>query len=78
MLLFHIGAAVDHVKLGDRVLINTTTQCGKCANCKRQFFGHCDDGGWKLGKEFMMELYVIINFLEYESLYAANAHRTAV
>lgn len=37
------------MNVGDRVLVNTTTQCGHCANCKRQFFGHCDDGGWQLG-----------------------------
>jgi len=23
--------------------------CGKCANCKRQLYAHCSDGGWILG-----------------------------
>ena len=48
-LFFLSGAGVEKLKTGDRVLINTTTQCGKCVNCKAQFFGHCDDGGWQLG-----------------------------
>jgi alcohol dehydrogenase len=31
------------------VLISCVTSCGKCANCKRQLYAHCDDGGWILG-----------------------------
>jgi alcohol dehydrogenase len=31
------------------VLISCVTSCGKCANCKRQLYAHCSDGGWILG-----------------------------
>ncbi|AJE47572.1 zinc-dependent alcohol dehydrogenase family protein [Celeribacter indicus] len=44
-----VGAAVANFKPGDPVLISCVTSCGKCANCKRQLYAHCSDGGWILG-----------------------------
>lgn len=44
-----VGAAVQNFKPGDAVLISCVTSCGKCANCKRQLYAHCSDGGWILG-----------------------------
>lgn len=31
-----IGAEVEHVRVGDRVISTTAPACGKCENCKRQ------------------------------------------
>ncbi|SDF88497.1 alcohol dehydrogenase [Celeribacter baekdonensis] len=44
-----VGSAVQNFKPGDAVLISCVTSCGKCANCKRQLYAHCSDGGWILG-----------------------------
>ncbi|PRX09308.1 UNVERIFIED_ORG: alcohol dehydrogenase [Martelella mediterranea] len=44
-----VGAAVRNYRKGDRVLISCITSCGSCANCKRQLYSHCEDGGWILG-----------------------------
>lgn len=44
-----VGAAVRNFKAGDPVLISCVTSCGSCANCKRQLYAHCADGGWILG-----------------------------
>jgi Threonine dehydrogenase and related Zn-dependent dehydrogenases len=44
-----VGDAVSNFKPGDPVLISCVTSCGKCANCKRQLYAHCSDGGWILG-----------------------------
>ena len=45
------GAAVTHVKPGDRVTVNVETFCGECFFCKRGFVNNCTDknGGWALG-----------------------------
>lgn len=43
------GSAVANFKPGDAVLISCITSCGKCANCKRSLYAHCEDGGWVLG-----------------------------
>lgn len=43
------GAAVRNFSKGDAVLISCITSCGSCANCKRQLYSHCADGGWQLG-----------------------------
>lgn len=43
------GSGVKNFKSGDRVLISCITSCGSCANCKRQLYAHCSDGGWILG-----------------------------
>lgn len=44
-----VGSGVKNFKAGDRVLISCITACGSCANCKRQLYSHCADGGWILG-----------------------------
>ncbi|MDK3016575.1 zinc-dependent alcohol dehydrogenase family protein [Pseudodonghicola flavimaris] len=44
-----VGDAVANFKPGDAVLISCVTSCGKCANCKRSLYAHCEDGGWILG-----------------------------
>lgn len=44
-----VGSAVNNFKKGDRVLISCITSCGRCSNCKKQLYAHCEDGGWILG-----------------------------
>lgn len=44
-----VGSAVRNFKAGDHVLISCITSCGSCANCRRQMYSHCADGGWILG-----------------------------
>jgi alcohol dehydrogenase len=44
-----IGPGVQNFKVGDKVLISCITSCGKCDNCKKGLYAHCEDGGWILG-----------------------------
>ncbi|WP_230970215.1 zinc-dependent alcohol dehydrogenase family protein [Nitrogeniibacter aestuarii] len=44
-----VGDGVSNFKPGDRVLISCISACGRCGNCKRQLYAHCEDGGWILG-----------------------------
>jgi alcohol dehydrogenase len=45
-----VGSAVSSFKVGDRVLISCISSCGKCPNCKRGMYSHCENGGgWILG-----------------------------
>jgi len=44
-----VGDGVANFKKGDPVLISCVTSCGKCENCKRGLYSHCEDGGWILG-----------------------------
>ncbi|MDO4732956.1 MAG: alcohol dehydrogenase [Bacillota bacterium] len=46
-----IGAAVSHVKPGDRVTVNVETFCGECFFCQHSYVNNCTDqnGGWALG-----------------------------
>jgi len=46
-----VGAAVTHVKPGDRVTVNVETFCGSCFFCKNGWVNNCtdSDGGWALG-----------------------------
>ncbi|WP_458415470.1 zinc-dependent alcohol dehydrogenase family protein [Schinkia sp. CFF1] len=44
-----VGSSVQNFKPGDKVLISCITSCGKCDNCKRGLYAHCEDGGWILG-----------------------------
>jgi len=44
-----IGSGVTGFKVGDKVIVSCITSCGRCANCKRGMYSHCDDGGWILG-----------------------------
>jgi alcohol dehydrogenase len=44
------GTNVSNFRVGDRVLISCITSCGKCANCKKGMYSHCENGGgWILG-----------------------------
>ncbi|SHE61768.1 alcohol dehydrogenase [Fodinibius roseus] len=43
------GEGVSNFKKGDPVLISCITACGKCPNCKKQMYSHCENGGWILG-----------------------------
>jgi len=49
--IVELGSAVSNRQVGQRILIRCTTACGKCENCKQQFYGHCSDGGWIIGNE---------------------------
>lgn len=44
-----VGEGVKNFKKGDKVIISCVTSCGKCENCKRALYAHCEDGGWILG-----------------------------
>ena len=45
-----VGANVAAFSVGDRVLISCITSCGRCVNCKKAMYSHCQsDGGWILG-----------------------------
>jgi alcohol dehydrogenase len=44
-----VGSAVANFVPGDRVVISCITACGRCANCRRQMYSHCERGGWLLG-----------------------------
>lgn len=48
-IIEEIGNAVSNFKKGDHVIISCITSCGKCANCKKGMYSHCDNGGWILG-----------------------------
>lgn len=48
-IIEEVGEGVSNFKKGDHVLISCITACGKCDNCKRQMYSHCEDGGWILG-----------------------------
>jgi alcohol dehydrogenase len=43
------GPNVANFKAGDAVLISCITSCGKCENCRKGMYSHCDSGGWILG-----------------------------
>jgi alcohol dehydrogenase len=45
-----IGGSVSNFKVGDRVIISCVSSCGKCGNCKKGMYSHCENGGgWILG-----------------------------
>jgi alcohol dehydrogenase len=45
-----VGASVFNFSVGDHVLISCISSCGRCANCKKGMFSHCQNGGgWILG-----------------------------
>jgi alcohol dehydrogenase len=44
------GGSVSSFSVGDHVLISCISSCGKCANCKKGMYSHCENGGgWILG-----------------------------
>jgi alcohol dehydrogenase len=48
-IIEEVGEGVSNFKKGDSVLISCITACGKCDNCKKQMYSHCENGGWILG-----------------------------
>ena len=49
-IIEQIGESVSNFSVGDRVLISCISSCGKCANCKKGMYSHCENGGgWVLG-----------------------------
>jgi alcohol dehydrogenase len=45
-----VGAGVSSFKDGDHVLISCVSSCGRCENCKKGMYSHCqNEGGWILG-----------------------------
>ena len=49
-IIEQVGGSVSSFKVGDRVLISCITSCGRCANCKKGMYSHCENGGgWILG-----------------------------
>ncbi len=48
-IVHSVGEGVSSFRVGDHVLISCITSCGKCGNCKKGMYSHCDKGGWILG-----------------------------
>lgn len=49
-IIEQIGLGVTHFGVGDHVLISCISSCGRCENCKKAMYSHCQDGGgWILG-----------------------------
>ncbi len=45
-----IGSNVSNFRIGDHVIISCITSCGRCTNCKKGMYSHCENGGgWILG-----------------------------
>lgn len=69
------GGSVSNFKTGDRVLISCISSCGKCTNCKKGMYSHCENGGgWILGNSIdgTQAEYVRIPFAD-NSLYPLPA-----
>lgn len=44
------GSSVANFSVGDHVLISCISSCGRCANCRKGMYSHCENGGgWILG-----------------------------
>lgn len=50
-IIEEIGPGVTGFSKGDPVLISCISSCGKCENCRRGMYSHCDTGGWILGNK---------------------------
>lgn len=49
-MIEEIGSSVSNFKIGDHVLISCVSSCGRCSNCKKGMYSHCENGGgWILG-----------------------------
>lgn len=49
-IIEQVGGSVSNFKIGDRVLISCITSCGRCLNCRKGMYSHCQNGGgWILG-----------------------------
>lgn len=70
-----IGTGVSNFKVGDRVIISCISSCGKCSNCKKGMYSHCENGGgWILGNliDGTQAEFALIPFAD-NSLYAVPA-----
>jgi len=70
-----VGESVSNFHIGDHVLISCITSCGKCGNCKKGMYSHCENGGgWILGNliDGTQAEYVRIPFAD-NSLYSVPA-----
>ena len=71
-IIEQVGLSVANFNMGDHVLISCISSCGKCANCKKGMYSHCENGGgWILGNliDGTQAEYVRIPFAD-NSLYA--------
>lgn len=51
-IIEEVGASVSNFHPGAHVLISCITSCGRCSNCKKGMYSHCQNGGgWILGNE---------------------------
>ena len=51
-VVHQVGATVMDFKVGDRVVVSCITSCGRCANCRKGMYSHCENGGgWILGNQ---------------------------
>src|SRR6202040_4203203 len=49
-IIEEVGTSVSNFQVGTHVLISCITSCGRCTNCKRRMYSHCENGGgWILG-----------------------------
>lgn len=49
-IIEEVGTSVSNFQVGAHVLISCITSCGRCTNCKKGMYSHCqNDGGWILG-----------------------------
>ncbi len=49
-IIEEVGGSVSSFKVGDHVIISCISSCGKCVNCKKGMYSHCENGGgWILG-----------------------------
>jgi alcohol dehydrogenase len=49
-IIEQVGSSVANFSEGDHVLISCISSCGRCANCKKGMYSHCENGGgWILG-----------------------------
>jgi len=49
-IIEQVGGSVSSFSVGDHVLISCISSCGKCSNCKKGMYSHCENGGgWILG-----------------------------
>jgi alcohol dehydrogenase len=74
-IIEQIGESVSSFKVGDHVIISCISSCGKCANCKKGMYSHCENGGgWILGNviDGTQAEYVRIPFAD-NSLYPVPA-----
>lgn len=48
-IIEQIGGNVSNFQIGERVLISCISSCGRCANCKKGMYSHCENGGGWMG-----------------------------